>query len=74
MTIRERLVQDINHIQNPVLLNQILEFVHLVSRRTKPKKGNIHRLLKHAGALADEDAQEIRKIVDEEFNHIEGDW
>lgn len=74
MTIRERLSKDINRIQNPILLNRILEFIHLISPKNSSSKGNVNQLMKYAGSLPDEDAKEMRKIIDEEFNKIEGEW
>ena len=74
MTIRERLSKDINRIQNPILLNRILEFIQLISPKNSSDKGNVNQLMKYAGSLPDEDANEMKKIINEEFNKIEGEW
>ncbi len=74
MTIRERLSKDINSIQNPIILNRILEFIQLVSQKNTSNQGNVNQLMEFSGSLPDEDAKEMQKIINEEFNKIEGDW
>jgi hypothetical protein len=72
MSVKERVLADINEIDNQHFLNQIQMFVALFKEQNK--KGNKDAVLAFAGTLSDEDAAEMQKIVEEEFSNIEGDW
>ncbi len=74
MSIKERVLADINEIDNQHILNQIQMFVALFRDKSLNKKGNKDAVLELSGRLSDEDAAEMQKIVSEEFSKIEGDW
>ncbi len=74
MSIKERVLADINEIDNQHILNQIQMFVALFRDKSLSKKGNKDAVLELSGRLSDEDAAEMQKIVSEEFSKIEGDW
>jgi len=74
MSIKERVLADINEIDNQHILNQIQMFVALFKDKSLNKKGNKDAVLELSGRLSDEDAAEMQKIVSEEFSKIEGDW
>jgi hypothetical protein len=71
MTVKEQLIAEIEDIDNPITLVQLFEITQLI-------KQNITRnntlLSRFAGCLNDEDAQDMRNIVSNEFNTIEGEW
>ena len=74
MTIKEKIFIDLTEIVNPKLLYQILEFIALLKRSTTQIKGNREKVLALAGVLSHQDGEEIKSIVDAEFNNIEGEW
>jgi len=74
MTIKDKVLSDLNEIGSPKLLYQILEFIRLLKKNYQPKVGNAKLVLASAGKLEDEEAEQIRDNIQDEFNKIEGDW
>jgi hypothetical protein len=75
MTVREKILADLQQITNPDMLNQILEFLRLITRGTvEQSKSNKELVLGFAGCLTNEEAESMKKLVEEEFNQIEGEW
>lgn len=74
MTIREQILSDLKEVSNQKMLYQILEFINILKKNISGTKGNRDEVLQFAGILSDEDADAIRKDIDEEFSKIEGDW
>ena len=74
MTIKEKIVLDIEEMENPSLLNQIQEFITLIKRNVPQNNKNIEEVLSFSGVISDTEALELHNIVDQEFNNIEGDW
>lgn len=74
MTIKDRLLADLQDITHPWLLHQIYQFVQLVKRHEPQRQGNRAKVLALAGTLPDEEAEAIRQDVRETFDHIEGEW
>ena len=72
MTLKQRLLADLQDIQHPWLLQQLYQFVQLL-KRTEPRN-NREAVLAFAGTLSDEEAEEMRSAVKEAFDHIEGEW
>lgn len=71
MTVKEQLIAEIEDIDNPITLVQLFEIMQLIKQNI-PKNNNV--LSKFSGCLNDEDAQELRNIISNEFNTIEGEW
>ena len=61
MSIKERVLADINEIDNQHILNQIQMFVALFKDKSLNKKGNKDAVLELSGRLSDEDAAEMQK-------------
>lgn len=75
MTVQEKIFMNIQEIGNPKLLYQILKFIELLKQHEDVKpRGNIEKIKKLAGTLPDENAAEMKKIINDEFNNIEGEW
>lgn len=74
MTIKDKILSDLSEIRDQKLLHHIWEYIHLLRKQFSETRGNIQDILDYAGTLADEDAEEIKKDVDEQFKEIEGDW
>ena len=73
MTIKEKIVLDIEEMENPSLLNQIQEFITLIKRSVPKHNKNIEEVLSFSGVISDAEALELHNIIDQEFNKIEGD-
>jgi len=75
MTIREKILIDLKNIKDPSLLNQIFEFLQLL---TKPPielpKSNKAQVLSFAGSIDRDEAVALKKMVADEFSQIEGEW
>ncbi len=72
MTLKDKILVDLEEIQNRAILRKIFDFI----QELKPEDGhsNGSEVLKFAGTLSDDEATEMLKLIDEEFNTIEGDW
>ncbi|MCX7098390.1 MAG: hypothetical protein NTV43_10870 [Methylococcales bacterium] len=71
MTVKQQLIAEIEEIDNPITLVQLFEIMQLIKQNAGKRNTLISRF---AGCLNDADAQEMRGIVDNEFNKIEGEW
>lgn len=75
MTLKDKILIDLEHIENPSTLNQIFEFIREIRQaHSVAHKSNRKRVLRFAGKIRAEDANEIIEIIDSEFNTIEGEW
>lgn len=74
MTIKEQILTDLKNIGDPKVLYQILSFIKTLSKYSLSSKGNQNDILKFAGILSDQEAEQMIKDIDEEFSHLEGDW
>ncbi|MEL7428340.1 MAG: hypothetical protein AAFN81_35585 [Bacteroidota bacterium] len=61
-------------ISSPIILMQVLDFLKIISLTEKKPTSNKLAVLELAGTINDAEATEVRGIIDEEFNNIEGDW
>lgn len=73
MTVKQQLIAEIEDIDNPIALAQLFEIIQLI-KQNLPKTQSNSLLLQFAGCLDDKDAQEMRHIITNEFNKIEGEW
>jgi hypothetical protein len=71
MTVKQQLIAEIEGIDNPITLVQLFEIIHTFKQGIA-KNNNL--LSKFVGCLNDADAQELRGIIGNEFNTIEGEW
>ena len=76
MTIREQIIKEVVTTDDSQLLQEILSFLQerQQTHSTHPPRGSYEAFMRHQGVLNDEDAQEMREIIDREFNTIEGEW
>ena len=75
MTLKDKILVDLNDIENPSLLSEIFDFIQKVKEDSSAfEEGNKDKVLKFAGEINDDDAIEITSIINSEFNQIEGDW
>lgn len=73
MTVKQQLIAEISEIENPLVLNQIFEIMQLIRKNIKKNDASAV-LARFSNCLDDADAQEMRAIINQEFNSIEGDW
>ena len=71
MTVKAQLIAEIEEIDNPIALVQIFEIMQLIKQNITK---NNTLLSKFSGCLSDDYAQDMRSIVNNEFNAIEGEW
>lgn len=69
---RKEIIESINKIDDEEALAQIQEYVHKFE--DKKVKSNIHLLRELAGSLSPEEADNMKRIINEEFSKIEGEW
>jgi hypothetical protein len=74
MTIKEKIFTELKAIDQPRLLHQIYQFVQLIKRNSPTQVGNRAQVLSFAGTLSDEEAEAMRRDIDETFHHLEGKW
>lgn len=74
MNIQEQIQLDVAVIsENSHLQSQLFDFLKLL-KANMPLRRNVEKVLSHAGSLDNETAQEITKIVNEDFGKIDIEW
>lgn len=71
MILREQIIKEVNAIADLQLLNQLFEYVQVIKRTENQITPNRERVLQLAGSISDEEAEEVRKIINDEFNQID---
>lgn len=74
MILKEQILQDVNRIGNHQILNQLYYYLQSIKKLVPQEKANKDTILSFAGLLSDEEAKELTKIINSEFNKIEGEW
>ncbi len=72
MTIKQKLLSDINHELPASLLEEVYLFVQRLKQSSRI--GNRDRVLSFAGILSDQEAQELKLDRAEAFGRLEGEW
>ena len=72
--LKERIISEINSLENPSILGQVFDFLRLIRRNTLTPRSNAKEVLSLSGILASDDAKEMQNIISQEFNKIEGEW
>lgn len=70
--IKRRILSDLESISSPGLLIQIFDYLKLISLNERKPNSNKDAVLALAGTV--NDADEVNKIIDQEFNTLEGEW
>lgn len=74
MTIQDQIEQDVATVtENAGLRSQLFDFLQSL-KTTLPQQSNREKNLSHAGVVQDDEAQEMLKIVREEFGKVDGEW
>jgi hypothetical protein len=77
MSLREKILSEIAHIQDESLLKALYDYVQKLSADspTQPQPKIITKKFQiFAGTITDAEANEVSEIVNTEFSKIEGDW
>jgi hypothetical protein len=69
--VKQRLIDEIQNRVNTIELVQFFELWQRLKNISPLPKSPINLF---AGCLNDDDAEEIRQLIQSEFNHIEGEW
>lgn len=72
--LKEKIILKIEQVDSPEILEQILQFITSIQVHIEEPEQNAEAIMSLAGTISDEDAKEVMKIIDDEFNHIEGEW
>jgi hypothetical protein len=72
--LKQRIISEIESLDNPGILGQIFDFLRLVKKSAMGPRSNRKAVMSLAGSLSSVDAKEMEKIINEEFNGIEGEW
>lgn len=72
--LKQQIIKEINALKNPGILGQVFDFLRLIRRMDPKPKSNRSAVLSLAGSISNEEAEEMQKIIDQEFNNIEGEW
>ncbi|MEM8900145.1 MAG: hypothetical protein AAGC85_18670 [Bacteroidota bacterium] len=72
--IKAEILKDLEGVTSPSLLEQIRDFLKLMKIKENNPKGNIEQVLAFAGTIDDKEAAELKDIINQAFNHIEGEW
>lgn len=73
MTVKQQLIAEIQGIDNSIALVQLFEIMQLIKKNiASPQPNNVFS--RFSGCLNDADAQDMRNIINTEFNKIEGEW
>jgi hypothetical protein len=74
MHLRARIIQDVNSIADQQLLHQLFDYVQIIKRTPNQIHSNRDAVLRFAGTLTDEEANNLRQTLDQEFGQLEGEW
>ncbi|EDN72954.1 MAG TPA: hypothetical protein DCM38_08550 [Gammaproteobacteria bacterium] len=69
--VKQRLIDEIENRANTIDLVQLFELWQRVKNFSPLSQSPI---LLFAGCLNDEEAEEMRQLIQSEFQHIEGEW
>lgn len=67
MTIREKILAEIAHLEDLNILNQLVERLRLAHIEMPNYKGNKEQVLRLAGTLSDADAADMLEAIRGEF-------
>ena len=71
MILREQIIKEVNAIADLQLLNQLYAYVQMIKRTDNKVTPNRERVLQGAGSITDEEAEAVRKMINDEFNQID---
>jgi hypothetical protein len=71
LSLKEQLLTEIRDLPDPLVIAQLFEFWQSLKRTTLLPNSSIWS---YAGCLSDNEAQEIRQLIQSEFQRIEGEW
>jgi len=75
MSIKDKIKNNLEFISNPIILNDILEYIMPYATFSSPKtEGNLKSVLAFAGTFSNDEAIEFTETIDSEFNKIDNEW
>ncbi len=74
MTIQEQIIQDVATVtQSAGLKSQLYDYLQSL-KSNRPQQPNKDAVLSYAGTIRNDEAQEVLKIINEEFGKVDGEW
>jgi hypothetical protein len=72
MSVKEQILKAIGDIDSPQRLKELLDYIKRLN--SDKHLSNRDKVLSLAGTISNKEAVRMKKIIDEEFNNIEGEW
>ena len=74
VSLKQQIIMDLDLLEQMGLLLALWQLVEVMKQQVRLFPQVYNPILAHAGTISDEEAEEIRQIIDQEFNTIEGEW
>ncbi|MCK4663960.1 MAG: hypothetical protein KAT68_13920 [Bacteroidales bacterium] len=74
MILKDQILNDVSKISNHQILNQLYYYLQSIKKLLPSEKPNKNTILRFAGLLSDKETEKLTKIINSEFNRIEGEW
>lgn len=71
MSLKSKLIEELEGL-SPDKLTLVVEYIRLLQQAEAPPLPFAWK--KFIGVISEEDGKEMERIIDEEFNKIEGEW
>ncbi|MDR6805451.1 hypothetical protein J2Y45_002240 [Dyadobacter sp. BE34] len=74
MTIQEQIIQDVATVtENTGLKSQLYDYLQSL-KSNKLQQPNKDAVLSYAGTIQNDEAEEMLKIIDQEFGKVDDEW
>ncbi len=74
VSLKQQIIMDLDLLEQMGLLLAIWQMMEVMKQQVRLFPQLYNPILEHAGTISDEEADEIKQIIDQEFNTIEGEW
>jgi len=74
MSIQQQIIKDVAAVtESADLKSQLYDYLQSLKSNT-PQQPNKDKVLSFAGTIPDDEAEEMLKIIDDEFGKVDGEW
>lgn len=73
MSTKEILYREIENA-SPHALEEVLSYLQWLNSKKNGKGATLDKIAQHVGILNDTDAQELKNLINNSFEKIEGEW
>jgi len=75
MSIKERIIHNLNDIKSQDVLTEILDYIQKIKVSfISGEHENNTEFMSFAGILSEEEADKMQVLINQEFSNIEGNW